>query len=122
VGNYSFPREQRLLSSGDYSRVFDFAENRASHKYLLLLAVRNNKQHHRLGLIVAKKNVRLAVQRNRVKRITREFFRQCPAPPEGLDVVIMARKGIDLLDNETLSTILRQQWLKLTPSNLSPVD
>ena len=108
-----FPKAKRLLNAGDYSRVFDRADAKASHKYLLLLARQNSGTEHRLGLVIAKKNVRLAVQRNRIKRIAREFFRTLPASEPSLDVVLLTRRGIDQLDNAELSTILQQQWQKL---------
>jgi ribonuclease P protein component len=109
----SFPKGKRLLNAKDYSRVFDKAEAKASHKYLLLLARQNNGPGHRLGLVIAKKNVRLAVQRNRIKRVTREFFRSLPQNDAPIDVVLLTRRGIDQLDNAELSTILQQQWQKL---------
>ena len=109
----SFGKARRLLNAKDYSRVFDGAEARASHKHLLLLARTNNQPGHRLGLVIAKKNVRLAVQRNRIKRIAREVFRNLPESDPHLDVVLLARHGLDQLDNAELSTILRQQWQKL---------
>ncbi|MEE4281228.1 MAG: ribonuclease P protein component, partial [Pseudomonadales bacterium] len=62
---------------------------------------------------IAKKNVRLAVQRNRIKRTAREVFRTMPDSDPSLDVVLLARRGLDQLDNAELSTILRQQWQKL---------
>ncbi len=108
-----FGKDKRLLHASDYGRVFDGAEARASHKHLLLLAIRNHRPGHRLGLVIAKKNVRLAVQRNRIKRLARELFRQLPPGEPALDVVLLARRGLDQLDNEQLSTILRQQWQKL---------
>ena len=109
----SFGKAKRLLNAKDYSQVFDGSEVRASHKHLLLLAKTNNGPGHRLGLVIAKKNVRLAVQRNRIKRIAREFARTLPESETHLDVVLLARRGIDQLDNAELSTILRQQWQKL---------
>ena len=109
----SFTKAKRLLNAKDYSRVFDGTEVRASHKHLLLLAKINNEPGHRLGLVIAKKNARLAVQRNRIKRIAREFFRALPTSETSMDVVLLARRGIDQLDNAELSSILRQQWQKL---------
>ncbi|MEH6586874.1 MAG: ribonuclease P protein component [Halioglobus sp.] len=109
----SFGKSRRLLNAKDYSRVFDGAEARASHKHLLLLATTNNGPGHRLGLVIAKKNVRLSVQRNRIKRIAREVFRNLPESSPSLDVVLLARRGLDQLDNAELSTILRQQWQRL---------
>ena len=111
--DHRFGKARRLLNANDYSRVFDGAEARASHKHLLLLAKTNDEPGHRLGLVVAKKNVRLAVQRNRVKRIAREVFRQLPDSEPALDVILLARRGLDQLDNAELSSILQQQWQKL---------
>ena len=101
------------MTAGDYRRVFDHAEAKASHKYLLLLATPNNGPGNRLGLVIAKKNVRLAVQRNRIKRAAREFFRLLPDTEPTMDVVLLTRRGIDQLDNAELSSILQQQWRKL---------
>ena len=109
----AFTKSKRLLRSSDYSRVFDQAEARASHRRLLLLARRNQGSQHRLGLVIAKKHVRLAVTRNRIKRVTRETFRQLPESSPTLDVVFLARPGIGELDNATLSSILQQQWQRL---------
>ena len=114
MGGFSFAREARLLEANAYKRVFDGADTKASHKYFLLLGRSNNLNHNRLGLVIAKKNIRLAVQRNRIKRVAREFFRTHPAENQGLDVIFLARKGADQLDNAALSSILRQQWQKLT--------
>lgn len=111
--DHRFGKARRLLNAKDYSRVFDDAEAKASHKHLLLLARANRGPRHRLGLVIARKNVRLAVDRNRIKRITREVFRTLPDSQPTLDVVVLARRGIDQLDNANLSTILRQQWQKL---------
>jgi ribonuclease P protein component len=113
AGNASFGKARRLLNAKDYSRVFDGSEVRASHKHLLLLAKTSTEPGHRLGLVIAKKNVRLAVQRNRIKRAAREFFRTLPDTEPHLDVVLLARRGIGQLDNTELSTILQQQWQKL---------
>ena len=113
TGNEDFARTRRLLNARDYSRVFECAEAKASHKNLLLLARKNELQWHRLGLVIAKKNVRLAVQRNRIKRVAREFFRRLPDDGTPMDIVLLARRGIDQLDNAELSSILQQQWQRL---------
>ena len=64
---FSFSREARLLDAADYRGVFNAVESKASHRHLLLLARPNGLAHNRLGLVVAKKHVRLAAQRNRIK-------------------------------------------------------
>ena len=113
AGTYGFPRARRLLTAADYQRVFDQPDARASHRHLLLLARRNDLGRHRLGLVIAKKHVKLAVQRNRIKRLAREFMRHCEGGPGSFDVVLLARPRVGQLDNASLSTILRQQWTKL---------
>ncbi len=114
AGGCAFPREARLLNARDYSRVFESPDSKSSHQHMLLLAARNELAYSRVGIIVAKKHVKLAVQRNRFKRITRETFRCLESRQLNLDVIVMARSGVDALDNATLSSILRQQWKKLT--------
>ena len=106
----SFGKSKRLLNAKDYSRVFNGTEAKASHKRVLLLARRNNSSRHRLGLVIARKSVRLAVERNRIKRVAREFFRTLQEEEPGRDVVLLARHGMERLDNAELSTILQQQW------------
>ena len=108
-----FGKTKRLLNANDYSRVFNNPDVRASHRNLLLLGKLNDGPEHRLGLVIAKKNVRLAVQRNRIKRLAREFFRVLPNSEQSLDVVLLARQGMGQLDNAELSSILLQQWMKL---------
>ena len=108
-----FGKEKRLLNAKDYSLVFEEPDARASHQNLLLLAKINDRAGHRLGLVIAKKNVRLAVHRNRIKRVTREFLPNRSADEPHIDVVVLARRGMGELDNAELSSILQQQWKKL---------
>jgi ribonuclease P protein component len=110
----SFGKSRRLLKAADYKQVFDHNEARASHRYFLLLAKPSTSAHQRLGLVVAKKNVKLAVQRNKVKRVVRETFRQLPDNDPPLDMIFLARRGVEQLDKRQLSSILREQWRKLT--------
>ncbi|MEZ5568426.1 MAG: ribonuclease P protein component [Halioglobus sp.] len=116
---FGFCKARRLLKASDFKAVFDEPTARASHRHLLLLARCNDLPQHRLGLVIAKKHVRLAVNRNRIKRIAREFFRQLPASTPALDVILLARAGVGDLDNSQLSSILLQQWQRLcqTASN-----
>jgi len=108
----SFGKAKRLLNAQDYSAVFDEPDAKAFHKNLLLLAKVNTGPGHRLGLVIAKKNVRQAVQRNRIKRIAREFVRKVPDGVP-MDVVVLARRGLDQLDNSQVASLFQQQWDKL---------
>jgi len=75
--------------------------------------------HSRLGLVIAKKNVAKAVQRNRVKRIVREFFRHHSAQDPGLDLVVLTRKDVDTLQNSQISARLATLWADLNKLHLN---
>ena len=116
----SFGKAKRLLNARDYSRVFDGPDAKAFHKNLLLLARKNSGTGHRLGLVIAKKNVRLAVQRNRIKRVAREYARKT-TDGVPMDVVVLARRGLDQFSDAELASLFQQQWLKLA-HKLSKID
>ncbi|MAZ89542.1 MAG: ribonuclease P protein component [Cellvibrionaceae bacterium] len=106
----AFSKSLRLLNASDYQSVFNDASLRASHQHLLILSRPNLSDSPRLGLVIAKKHIRLAVQRNRIKRILRESFRQHQQQLGGVDAVVLARAGLDKLDNEQLHKLFRKQW------------
>tara|TARA_R110002073_G_C9157737_1_gene554188 strand:- start:250 stop:612 length:363 start_codon:yes stop_codon:yes gene_type:complete len=111
--NFTFPKELRLLTASDYSRVFQDVQLRVSSKHFLILAKAQNDERPRLGIIVAKKNVKLAVQRNRLKRQLRETFRKQRQVLPCLDIVLLAKKGADLHTNASIAEELDYLWRKL---------
>jgi ribonuclease P protein component len=117
VTSYRYSKALRLLTPADFKQVFDAAALRVSSKELLILARTNRFDHPRLGLVIAKKNIRKAVQRNRVKRITRESFRLQQAALVdgacGIDAIVLARAGLDRLDDHSLRELLDQLWRQL---------
>ncbi len=110
---FEFPRCSRLLNAGDYRTVFNGAKIKVSDRHLLILATPCLLPHPRIGLVIAKKNVRLAVQRNRVKRIIRQSFRLQSSALPNLDIVVLARKGLGDLDNPALHRLIEQSWQRL---------
>ncbi len=108
-----FPRSSRLSGPRDFSRVF--AEGRRLARNALLLIGRSNPLGHpRLGLAVAKRHVRRAVDRNRIKRIIRESFRDHQEELGGLDVVVLVRgPGMATLDRRVLRKSLDRHWSEL---------
>lgn len=111
--NHRFGKSLRLLNASDYQAVFDQSRLKVSNAELLFLARFNSLPHPRLGLVIAKRNVRLAVQRNRVKRIVRETFRQQQHHLKGMDVIVLARRGVDNLDNQHLHDMCLTLWRQL---------
>lgn len=111
--DFSFTKSLRLLNAHDYKNVFDNNEWKVSNQYFLMLVKSNPDNHPRIGLIIAKKNVKLAVQRNRMKRVIRDSFRHQQHQLPAVDIVIMVRKGIDSLDNQEVHSMLNKLWKKL---------
>lgn len=108
--NFSFGKQRRLLNARAYKAVFDNAQIKVSTQQILMLARPNGLPYSRLGLVIAKKNVRLATERNRIKRVIRESFRLLPSQAIYLDTVVLARRGIDRLDNKELFTMIDKLW------------
>ncbi|MFW5823419.1 MAG: ribonuclease P protein component [Marinobacter sp.] len=112
MGNYSFPKTSRLLRPADYSGVFNDVQVRVPHRHFLILAAPNNLGRPRLGLIFSRRNLRHAVQRNRVKRLVRETFRH-RTDLGALDIVVLGRQNLATRDNQTLHRALNDLWQKL---------
>ncbi len=113
MADYRFTRQQRLLNAGDFKRVFDNTQFKASTRELLILGAANDLGHSRLGFIIAKKNIRTAVHRNRIKRIIREFFRVHCSELDTADLIIMARRGFDQRSNCEINAAFSDLWKKL---------
>ena len=115
-----FPPHYRLHESREFDAVFKTSKYRVSGPQILLLGIDNQLPYSRLGMVIGKKSAAKSVQRSRIKRAIRESFRtlcnQDPnrdVNPSGLDIVIVARSGVALLDNQRLAQILAKNWLSL---------
>lgn len=106
-----FSRELRLLAPVQFKAVFEHPL-RASTPELTLLGRPNSLEHPRLGLTVAKKHLKRAHDRNRIKRIVRESFRLKQQDLPNFDFVFVAKAGIGKLDNATLFATLDKLWAR----------
>lgn len=79
----------------------------------MILACANNKKHPRLGLAIAKKHVKLAVERNRIKRVIRESFRSHQNLMDAIDIIVLARDGLGKKNNQQLNESLHRHWSQL---------
>lgn len=112
MDNFTFPRELRLVTPSQFSRIFD-KPVKAVSDHFTLLAKYNDLSHPRLGLVVAKKKEKTAVGRNRIKRLTRESFRLQQDKLPNIDIVVLARDGIGNADNKVLYKQLTKLWKKI---------
>ena len=91
-GRGRLPRAARLLSQAQFDRVYQRGRKLVAPG-LVAWALPSGEPLSRLGLSVSRK-VGGAVERNRVKRVLREAFRQLETPPDPpLDLVLVARPG-----------------------------
>jgi len=107
----SLPKNARLLKAADYNHVFD-KPVRSSDRYFTVLARPNNLLHARLGMAFSKKRVKLAVARNRMKRISRESFR-LTEEKFNADFVVLAGAESAKATNQQLFHSLQQHWQQL---------
>lgn len=110
---YSFSPEVRIRCAADFKGVFDGALFKVHQPHFLFLAKCTEQPKSRLGIVVAKKKVRRAHERNRIKRIARESFRLHQQDLDLLDIVVMPKVGIDAVPNNELHQQLDVAWQKL---------
>ncbi|MBF0158190.1 MAG: ribonuclease P protein component [Magnetococcales bacterium] len=104
----SFPKSSRLLSSADYRLVLRHGRCRRGVLFALHV-MENERPVNRLGITVSRK-VGKAVQRNRIKRVVREFFRlQCHRWSATADHVLIARPQA----SQTANSLLRHELERL---------
>jgi len=97
MARYTFRKEERICLKADFQRI---SRKGAKYRspYFRVSICRNSLPHRRLGITVGK-IVGSAVQRNRLKRLIREFFRQNrELLPGSSDLVITAKEGAASLD------------------------
>lgn len=109
-----FPRDKRLTQPGEYRRVFERGYHRRFQEKGLLLRVReNNYSHPRLGLAIPKRALKRAVDRNRVKRLARESFRQHSLYLPAVDIVVFGQSELLSMDNAVILQQFEVLWKRL---------
>jgi ribonuclease P protein component len=112
VGENNFSRELRLLTPTHFEYVFNKAIPSVSPQ-ITLLARFNTSNNPRLGITLAKKRVKHAHERNRLKRVIRESFRLERHSFPNIDIVVVGKSGLDKLSNQELFSLMSKLWKKL---------
>lgn len=133
MGSFDFGRDRRIRRRADFVFVQTHGERATSRHFVLLVCARAGRETtagdararslgahdasivpSRLG-VVATRKVGDATMRNRIKRVCRECFRLWPGfVPDGIDLVVIARSGADVLP---LAEV-REQWSRARPALL----
>ncbi|UCF56066.1 MAG: ribonuclease P protein component, partial [Deltaproteobacteria bacterium] len=89
---FTFSKNERLLKRKDFVNLNQLGK-RCHTAHFTVILKKNGLGITRLGIIASKK-VGNSVQRNKIKRLIREFFRLHKTYfPKGHDIVIAAKKG-----------------------------
>lgn len=112
-----FPKKVRLHTSSQIKNVFE-KRQKISQNSIAVFFYYNGLGYPRLGVVVPKKNIALAVQRNKVKRVIRESFRLNQEKIKNFDIIVFPYAGAEKITKKDLRLCLEKQWLKLV--NYSP--
>ena len=106
------PPHARLRRAADFAALRN-ARGRLQAKHFLLRWIESPTATARLGLAVSRKVSKRAVQRNRIKRIVRESFREQREGMPPFDILVIARSSAVAADRPALHADLRYAWQKL---------
>ncbi len=96
-----------LKSKAQFQSVFE-ARQRLSDSFFTLYFILLDQPACRLGMVVSKRNVKRAVDRNYLKRIIREHFRLNPVKLSGFDFVIVIKPAVMSANKDQLHTCLKK--------------
>jgi ribonuclease P protein component len=107
-----FKKTDRILKRSDFLAV-SLKGSKLYNKYFILIFLPNEHKNNRLGITVTKR-VGKSVERNKIKRYCREFFRlnRCTIP-ENIDINIIVKKNTLALDSEQMFLALENIFKKI---------
>ncbi|NCT57504.1 MAG: ribonuclease P protein component [Legionella sp.] len=109
---FKFCKSRRLLTREDFDRVFKNAHKLTTPEFTVLFC--DNKQEQaRIGLVLSKKMIHKAHDRNKIKRVLRESFRLNTKIP-AVDVVVLARSGVAQAEPVRMRFNLDKLWNTLS--------
>ena len=111
-----FSKKAKLLKTDEFSSVFNFRKRISAH-YLAMHYQPNSHERARLGLVVGKKTAKLAVNRNYMRRVLREFFRTQQHQISHVDLIIRVQKKFDRVNFSQIKLEFDTLLLKLIISN-----
>lgn len=104
-----FTPAQHLVHKTQFDAVYQRGSKLGDSCFLVLIRP-NGLGLARLGLSISARTVGNAVNRNRIKRVIRESFRQAAARLPAVDIVINSRPAARNAENSELQERLARHW------------
>lgn len=113
--NSRFLKKNRLLQPAAFDDVFTDPGKLVEAHWVILFRL-NDCGFPRLGVVIPKKKLAKAVDRNAMKRLVRESFRQTLSNIKSFDIIVLLRNDRDPLasSKEILRQELETLWRKLS--------
>lgn len=106
------PKKNRLKNKKDFEKIFKDGKG-FKEGFLFLKTRKNDLKESRFGFIVSLKVSKKAVIRNRIKRRLREIIKEkLSEVSPGVDIVLIARKGIEEEDSLRTKEIINNLFKK----------
>ena len=107
---YSYSRDIRLVSQQDFTGVFSSAkkQKKANAAFVVYFTSQPTDPHARLGVITAKKQIKLAVHRNQVRRTVKEMFRLHQHQLNQYHIVVICLKKTQFMSAQEQRTCLKR--------------
>jgi ribonuclease P protein component len=112
---HTFQRGRRMRRPAEFKRTYAGGK-RFADEFFTANARPNDLTWPRLGMSIAARIVRRAVDRNRVRRLIRESFRMHRQELPSLDIVIGARGAAAQADGASLRAALANLWQRIASS------
>lgn len=113
-----FGKKYHLLKPSEFQQVYRQKIWTGNREFVINLC-RNQLSHARLGLVVSKKVSKRAIDRNKIKRHIREWFRHNRETFKGFDIIVTAKPMVLNKPSSEQRTALADLWKKAYKKSLS---
>tara|TARA_B100000700_G_scaffold283686_1_gene336301 strand:+ start:251 stop:580 length:330 start_codon:yes stop_codon:yes gene_type:complete len=103
--------KRSIPSSEGFSEIFSSPDKKHSTDSLLVLSKDNKLEHSRIGVAIRKRDIKLAVCRNRIKRKIKGSFKSKVLELQKKDYVVLVKKKLSKEEKE-LGRDLEILWNK----------
>lgn len=105
-----FKKKLHLLTNLHFQNVYK-RKRTINTKIFTILVCHNDLFCPRLGILISKKNVKRACDRNRIKRLIKESFRLFQNSLMVMDFLVIVKKNLYLFSNKKIFFYLKNKWI-----------